>query len=125
MAKKNKRDSGTGSVYLRGETWWIAYRHRGKQHHESAKSTLKTVGVTLLKQRLGEIHNGAEPGPRYEKVTFEDLKELLVADYRHRGQERPRVSHLEAHFRDYLAMEITTTEIKKKGYSLDSSDHKM
>jgi integrase len=113
MAKKKRRDSGTGSVYQRGEIWWIAYRHRGKQRHESAKSTLKTVAIELLKQRLGEIHNGIGPGTRYEKVTFQVLKELLVTDYKHRGQKRPRVSHLEAQFEDYLAMEITTTEIKK------------
>lgn len=94
MAKKNKRDSGTGSVYRRGKTWWIAYRHRGKQRHESSKSTLKTVAIELLKQRQSEIQSGTEPGVKYEKVTFEDLKEIMIADYEHEGQKRPRITHL-------------------------------
>jgi len=42
----------------------------------------------LLEQRLGEIAQGKVPGIHFDRVTFEDLAEGLIMDYKiNRNQE--------------------------------------
>jgi len=52
-------DYGSGTVYLRGTRWHIAYHHRGHLYRESSRSTDRRVAVRLLRRRLSEIHVGA------------------------------------------------------------------
>ena len=49
-----KRQRGTGSIYLRGSTWWISYSRNGHQMRESANTTDQRKALKLLQQRLGE-----------------------------------------------------------------------
>ena len=60
-----------GSLYKRGNTWWIKYYRNGKSYRESSKSTKKMVAKKLLDRREGEIAQGRMPGIIFEKVAFD------------------------------------------------------
>ncbi len=72
---------GTGTIYLRGKTYWIQYYKRGKPFRESTKSTKKMVARTLLGKRLGQVAEGKALGINFDSVWFEDLvKGYLVPE---------------------------------------------
>ncbi|MFZ5572175.1 MAG: tyrosine-type recombinase/integrase [Thermodesulfobacteriota bacterium] len=71
-----------GSLYRRGEVWWIKYYRNGKPYRESANSTKKMVAKKLLERREGEIAQGKLPGVVFEKVTFDQLALDFLRDYR-------------------------------------------
>ena len=52
------RKRGSGTVYRRGQIWWIQYFVRGLIVPESSHSTEKADAVNLLKQRIGEVAAG-------------------------------------------------------------------
>ena len=118
MPETRKRDPGTGSVYLRGETWWIAYRHRGKQQFESSKISKKMVAVELLKKRLGEVSRGKPPEIHFEIVTFKELAEDFVRDREVNDGDRKdaekRLSYLNPFFEEvWWAVSITTPKVNE------------
>ncbi len=109
--------TGTGRVYQRGGVWWIDYSHRGKRHRESSESTKRADATKLLKTRLAEMGGGKFIGPSAEKVTFEDLAELIVADYTVNERKSMRSVHtalkrLREVFGNDRALDITTVRIK-------------
>jgi len=75
-----RRTKGTGSIFKRGNIWWITYVRNGLPVPESSRSQDKAEADRLLKQRLGEIAIGKEVTP--EKATIDDLCGLVIADYR-------------------------------------------
>ncbi len=74
---------GTGSIYLRGTTWWIRYSHRGREFRESSGSASEHVARKLLKDRIKETgkRGGKFIGPAEERMRFEDLAQMLRDDY--------------------------------------------
>ncbi|MFC1494752.1 tyrosine-type recombinase/integrase [Thermodesulfobacteriota bacterium] len=105
-----------GTVYKRGDTWWIRYRQNGKNKFESAKSKKKTVAVKLLRKREGRIEDGKDSGAGYDKVTYENLRQDIVNDYKINGQNIERLenslNHLDEFFTGLKANMITTSEVK-------------
>jgi hypothetical protein len=51
-----------GSIYKRGEIYWVKYYRNGKPYRESTKSTKEADAKWLLKRREGEISEGKLPG---------------------------------------------------------------
>jgi len=105
-----------GTMYLRGETWWIKYYRNGKPYRESTGTSKKMVAQKLLEHREGEIAQGKLPGIVFEKVTFEELAEDFLRDYRinqKRSLERAErsVNHLRRFFGGYKATQIVTSRI--------------
>ena len=78
----NKMEVVMGMIYKRGNVWWIKYYRNGKYFRESSKSTKKMVAKKLLDRREGEISQGKIPGVHFEKVTFDELAEDFLRDYR-------------------------------------------
>lgn len=76
-----------GSIYKRGEVYWIKYYRQGKPYRESTKSEKEADAKRLLKKREGEIANGKLPGFYFDKVTFDELVELLMDDYRNNNRK--------------------------------------
>jgi integrase len=76
---------GTGTLYQRGDTWWLQYSHRGQVYRESAHSTDRATANKLLNQRLREYSKGRVVGPSAERVTLEEMKIALLDDYRLEG----------------------------------------
>ena len=107
-----------GTLYLRGKTWWIQYHADGRRYQESSKSKKKMVAKRLLDQREGAIAEGREPGIRFDKTKFDELKEDFLRDYRVTGKkslERAGISamHLAEFFDGMRAKHITTAKIQE------------
>ncbi len=108
---------GLGGLQLRGRIWWVRYSHRGKVYRESSHSSERREAVRLLKRRLGEIGRGKLIGPDAEKVAFDDLKRLVIGDYRVNGRKSLRraeiaFTRLEQFFGDYRALEISPDRVR-------------
>ncbi len=107
-----------GSLYRRGETWWLLYYHNGKRIRESSKSTRKMVAKKLLEQRTGEIARGKTPGIYFDKVTFDELAEDFLADYRINQRKslshaKVRVNHLVVFFGGLSATAIDMPRVRR------------
>lgn len=107
-----------GSIFKRGNVYWLKYYAHGKPIRESTGSDKKSVAVNMLKAREGEIAQGKTPSVYFEKVTFDELAEALLTDYRVNGKatlgktaERIK-NHLAPFFGMTPAARITTDKIK-------------
>jgi hypothetical protein len=118
---RQTRAKGLGRIFRRGEVWWIAYSHRGKEYRESTKtsgSRGETLASKLLKKRLGEIGRGRLIGPQEEKVTFEEMAKDIERDYvinaRRSGDAalRYQLRRLRESFASMRAVDITTDRIR-------------
>ena len=90
---------GMGSVYRRGDVWWISYSYQGEKRRESSGSTKRPVAVALLKRRHEELGKG-RPAREAEKVLLSDLKALIDGDYRvNRRRSGKRINGSWAHLK--------------------------
>jgi integrase len=116
--EKKRRLKGQGSVYLRGNIYWIQYRANGKVYNESAKTDKKMEAIDLLKIKAGEIALGHRPSRDFDKTTFEDLKELYFINFeRRQKKDRERadgiMTLLEGTFGGYRVSDISEKLIGK------------
>src|SRR5207249_3436687 len=85
---------GFGSVYRRKQKrgkkggsspyWWVSYTVNGVRYQESSGSKVRDDAVGLLQSRHAEVLAGKFVGTRAARVSFDDLVELLKADYQRR-----------------------------------------
>ena len=106
-----------GSLYKRGDIYWIKYYRYGKPYRESSKTEKITEAQRLLKKREGEIAEGKLPGIYFDKVTFDALSKDLVTDYTvNRRDTLKRVQWsigcLKESFQGMRATDISTDKIK-------------
>lgn len=110
---------GLGGVYKRGATYWIRYRHRGRQYRESSHSTERANALRLLRQRLAGLQQGGLPGPTEDRLTFD----ALAADYIQARElhgatpggllwSKARVANLRVTFGGARAVDITTAAMR-------------
>ncbi len=107
-----------GSVYKRGNVYWIKYYRQGKCFRESSESTKKMVATKLLQRREGEIAQGKIPGVQFERVRFDDLAEAFLRDYKINQKKslvkaERSVNHLKRLFGRVNVPHITTPRINK------------
>ena len=107
-----------GTLYQRGKIWWLKYYKNGKTYRESSKSTKKMVATKLLKRREGEIAQGKSPGVEFDKITFDDLAEGFVRDYKINQKKslvkaERSVRHLKEEFDGVSVSQITTPRINR------------
>src|SRR5215467_3494279 len=113
--KNNMR--GMGRTFCRGQMWWIAFYHHGKEIRESAGSDNEAVARKLLKRRLAETQTGRFIADE-EKVTFDQLAEGLITDYKLNGRRSLKsaalnnVNHLRGFFGFDRVVGITPERIK-------------
>lgn len=101
---------------MRGKSLWFQY-HQGKKTYW--KNTHSTSIKEAKRQRdslLGEIAKGKVPPPRAEKVTFDDLAQLVTNHYKAIGlrslwRVNISIDHLRKFFGRDLAINITTDRI--------------
>ena len=96
--------------------WWIAYNTKGKLHRESSHSTKEADAWKLLKKRHGEIALNKPVGPEIERTTFEQMRTMIVNDYKANGRRslarlQDAIDHLREYFADYRAVEITGDKV--------------
>jgi len=106
-----------GSIYKRGDVFWIKYYRHGKPYRESSKTDKITEAPRLLKRREGEIAEGKLPGIYFDKVSFDDLAKDLVTDYMVNGRDTLKrlqwsIDCLKESFQGMRATDITTDKVK-------------
>jgi hypothetical protein len=82
MGEAEMRKPRHGSIYLRGQIYWIKYRRNGQVFRESSESTDPAIADKLLKLRNGEIVTGKFAGLDPLRVRLADLFQDVVDDYR-------------------------------------------
>jgi site-specific recombinase XerD len=107
-----------GSIYKRGNIYWIKYYRNGKPYRESTKSKKEADAKRLLKKREGEISDDKLPGIYFDRIRFDELAEDLIRDYRLNGRKsidrvKQAVVHLRGTFQDERITDITTLQIEK------------
>ncbi len=113
-----------GSIYKRGNVYWIAWvDRRGKQHCESSRLKGVRTGTNhneakrLLAEREGKIAEGVPVTKDSSKFTFADAAQLVEDNYIARGRKtlvdtkRRLDKYLIPHFGDLLMTEITSDVI--------------
>src|SRR4051812_12974578 len=96
-----RRARGEGSVYKRGNVWWVKVYVNGRARPESSGSTKRGDAVRLLNRRKAELAAGRYC-PDADQLTFEDLARMIEEDYGLQGRRslrRLRLSlrHLREH----------------------------
>ncbi len=105
---------GMGRIFRRGQVWWIAYCHQGKEYRESSRSEKEEDAKRLLQRRLGEVGGGRLVDRR---LTFEDLIPDYLRDHALRGKRslewaEDRVENLRRFFAGIRAVEINTGRLR-------------
>jgi integrase len=107
-----------GSLYKRGNVWWLKYRQHGRVVRESSSTTKESVARRMLRVREGDVERGIPIEPKIGRVSFEDAVDDLFNDYRTNGRktlddlERRVTMHLTPFFRGKLMTAITTTDVR-------------
>ena len=114
--KRKWKDQMTGE-WIEGDVWWIKYYRHGKPYRESSKSDKVTEAQRLLKKREGEIVEGKLPGIHFEKMTFNELAEDYLTDYRINEKDTIKkaercVKYLKTSFDGIRAMDVSTDKVK-------------
>jgi integrase len=106
-----------GSIFKRGNIYWVKYYRAGKAYRESAHSAKESKAKRLLKLREGQVVENRFPGLRVEKIRYEELAQDFLNDYRVNGKksiERAEMSlkRLKTFFEGMRAIDITTDRIR-------------
>ena len=91
-----------GTIYKRGNIFWLKYFRDGKPYYESSRSRKETVAKKLLKKREGEIADGKLPGVIYDRVLYDDLEEMFIRDRRINNKSVPEAEKRLKHLRPFL-----------------------
>jgi integrase len=109
---------GVGSLYRRGQIWWIKYypAGRGKAERESTHTTSEKEARRMLRARLEESGRSNFIGKAEDRITFDDLFAELEADYKANKRRSlaaiyVRRKPLKAFFGRMRAIEITSRHI--------------
>lgn len=106
-----------GSLYRRGQVWWIKYYVDGRPVRESARTEKETEARTLLKRREGAVASGVPVSPSAERLRVDYLLRELVNDYEVNGKRsvdkaRRCARRLSAAFGTRRAVSLTTAEVR-------------
>lgn len=118
QTRKYAKTKGIGSVYQRGETWWISYSVNGVRERESSKSENRADAVRLLKDRLGSMGRHEPVGAAINRTTLGEIQEILLTDYAAIGSKSARYAEggfrrLFRYFKPHQkAASITAAELK-------------
>jgi integrase len=113
----NKGMRGWGRIFLRGRVYWVSFYHHGREVRQSADTDNEAKARKLLKRRLAETQTGRFIADE-EKVTFENLAEGLVTDYKLNERKSlnsaalNNLNHLRAFFGFDRAVNITSDRVK-------------
>lgn len=115
---------GDGRIYRRSGSlfWWCAYYLRGRQYRESTEETDEQKALKFLRNKLKEVHAdqiGAKAfvGPQQERITIDELLDILERDYKLREKWNVKVSSnvkpVREHFGNWRAVDLTSDAVSK------------
>lgn len=109
-----------GSLYLRGDVWWVKYYKGGRPIRESTefRSGQEKPARGFLKRREGDVASGRPVSPKAGKVRVEELLDDLVIDYRTNGRRSLEgveriVKRLKAALGHRRAQDLTAAEVRE------------
>jgi len=92
-----------GSIYKRGNIYWIKYSRGGRRFRESSESKKQSVAKRLLRLREGQIAEGKFTGLDPERIRYEELEKDFLNDYKINGRKSYKmVQYSLHHLRDYF-----------------------
>lgn len=109
---------GDGSIYQRGNVWWIAYSFRGKSYRESAHTKNQIEASKFLKKRLKQVERPNFVGSKEDKWTLADMKTRIDASYERKENRSLETfhycfAHLEDAFQFRRVVDISTAAVAK------------
>lgn len=76
-----RKTDGSGTIYKRGDIWWVKIRVDGRPVYESSKSTKKADAIKLRDKMLAQKHRGEISGGAPDRVLIgELLDDVLKSD---------------------------------------------
>lgn len=104
-------------LFKRGSTWWIRFTYRGRQVRRSTETDDKKLAEKIYHKVMTEVTEGKIVGLTVEKVTFDELAEDLMLDYRINEKKsivrlKESINNLKTMFDGVQARDITTTGVK-------------
>jgi|SRR5271165_2228333 len=76
-----RKSDGSGTLYLRGDIWWVKIRVDGRPVYESSKSPKKSEAIKLRDKMLAKKSRGELSGGSADKVLITDLlDDVLKSD---------------------------------------------
>jgi len=120
--RRKKRDPTTGKLIEVGP-YWMKYYMEGRPIQEGAKTFDRAEARRLLKEREGDVARGLSPGPKFDRIRFEDLAALMKQDYQMNKRKTARrveeyLLHLEPFFRKMRVLRMTRTSSNVKSVVL-------
>ncbi|HUY28386.1 MAG TPA: site-specific integrase [Candidatus Binataceae bacterium] len=109
ITRKNQR--GMGSIFQRGDTFWICYYRDGRRYRESSGSSKEIAAAKLLKKRLAEAASGKPIGPEVERTTLRDLLGMLENDYAINQKSTCSIKAPMAHLLDHFGPDCKARNI--------------
>lgn len=112
---------GDGREYRRGQVWWIAYYHNGREIRESSFSSKRQDAVRLRRQRIGELAAGVPRTPRPKRakgggVMMRDLFDMVEQHWRLKNCTSPSnprfLKRMRSRFGKYAVRDCTGVAIK-------------
>ncbi|MBL8238632.1 MAG: site-specific integrase [Bryobacterales bacterium] len=100
-----RRQYGSGSIRLRGKTFWLRYYdEKGERIEESAETDVREDAERLLKIKIGQVAAGTGRAIPPAKATLSDCFVLIVEDYKlHERRSLPEVEkRIEVHLKPTL-----------------------
>jgi integrase len=94
----------------------MRYFHHGKLVEESSKTSDEKQAKNRLRERLKKADTPLHVAPSAQKVTFEDLVDLVQRDYARKGNHSsvtPRLTHLGETFAGRKMLTITSEEVEQ------------
>ena len=115
-----------GCIFRRARSphWFIKFWIDGKRYRESTETDDRESALAHLRRRLAEARSGRFVG-RPDRVTFEEMHQMLLANYRfkrNRTDPSRHVRRLAESFRDMLGEEITEERIAEYSRKRMESD---
>ena len=105
-----------GSLYKRGNIWWIKYYVNGRPIQESASTMKETEARRFLKEREGRAVLGEPILRRADRITYDEVAEDLRQHYRTTGsrdldEAEHRLRHLDAFFTGWRIAGIGSADV--------------
>jgi integrase len=92
-----------GSLYKRGDIWWVKYYWNGRPIRESTGTEKETEARRMLKEREGRVATGQPILPRVDRIQYGEAAKDLRQHYKTTGSRNLeaaeyRLKHLDAFF---------------------------
>ena len=84
MCRSPRKTDGSGTLYLRGDIWWVKIRVDGRPVYESSKSTKKSEAIKL-RDKMKDYLDLVGADPQFDTVVLScTLDDGFAVSYRKR-----------------------------------------